>query len=251
MQKHKQQKNQQKNSQNTDLPIPEPILTVRRNVVNTSTTPPTGTLIIIDNFYNNPMQTRESVLKQEFKVFGCKHSNFPGVRTLSFATKELKEIIQQYVYPFGGKITMFPTEKNDKNYNGAFQITSCRDRSWFHVDSWNNWAGVLYLTPNAPVNGGTGLYRFEDGTRFDFEQKIRKNEDAINNSITDFNKWELVDKVGNIFNRLVLFNAHHFHSSMDYFGHNLETGRLFQVFFFSTENDPLAEEARKMGVSIH
>jgi len=100
--KHKQQKNQQKNSKNTDLPIPEPILTVRRNVVNTSTTPPTGTLIIIDNFYNNPMQTRESVLKQEFKVRG----NYPGVRTTSFATKELKEIIQQYVYPFGGKITM-------------------------------------------------------------------------------------------------------------------------------------------------
>jgi hypothetical protein len=38
---------------------------------------------------------------------------------------------------------------------------------------------------------------------------------------------------------------------MDYFGHNLETGRLFQVFFFSTEKDPLAEEARKMGVPVH
>ena len=50
--KHKQQKNHQKNQQNNDLPIPEPILTVRRNVLNTSTTPPAATMIIIDNFYN-------------------------------------------------------------------------------------------------------------------------------------------------------------------------------------------------------
>ena len=132
---------------------------------------------------------------------------------------------------------MFPMEKHDKNYNGAFQLTTCRDRSWFHVDSWNNWAGVLYLTPNAPPSGGTGLYRFEDGTRFDFEQKIRNNEDKINNATTDFTKWELIDQVGNVFNRLVLFNAHHFHTSMDYFGSNPGDGRLFQVFFFSTERE--------------
>ena len=36
-------------------------------------------------------------------------------------------------------------------------------------------------------------------------------------------------------NRLVIFNANSFHMSMDYFGHDKETGRLFQVFFFSTE----------------
>ena len=130
---------------------------------------------------------------------------------------------------------MFPLEKNETNYNGSFQYTTSRDRSWFHVDSWNNWAGVLYMTPNAPLNSGTALYRFKDGTRFDYEQKMRENKEQIENATTDFTKWEIVDKIGNVFNRLVLFNANHFHSSMDYFGHNKETGRLFQVFFFSTE----------------
>ena len=130
---------------------------------------------------------------------------------------------------------MFPLEKNETNYNGSFQYTTSRDRSWVHVDGWNNWAGVLYMTPDAPLNSGTGLYRFKDGTRFEYEQKLRNNKKLMDNSTTDFTKWELVDKVGNIFNRLVLFNAHHFHTSMDYFGHNKETGRLFQVFFFSTE----------------
>ena len=37
---------------------------------------------------------------------------------------------------------------------------------------------------------------------------------------------------GNVFNRLVIFDARLIHSAGDYFGHNIETGRLFQMFFF-------------------
>ena len=192
---------------------------------------PKPMLFIIDNFYNNPHETRNYILKQEFKIRG----NYPGQRTVSYATEEIKSIIQKWIYPFGGKITHFPMEKSDSNYNGAFQYTTSRNRSWIHVDSWNNWAGVLYLTPDAPVNSGTGLYRFKDGTRFDFEQKSKGIEDEISNASQDITKWELVDKVGNIFNRLVIFNSTTFHMSMDYFGNDLHSGRLFQVFFFSTE----------------
>jgi hypothetical protein len=210
---------------------PEIKNTVRKDVLNTSTMPPTPILLIIDNFYNNPMETRNHILRQEFKVRG----NYPGQRTLSYATPEIRDMIQNWILPFGGKITQFPMEKNEKNYNGAFQYTTSRDRSWFHVDSWNNWAAVLYLTPDAPPNSGTGLYRYKDGTRFDHEQKIRGNADEINKYTQDVTQWELIDKVGNIFNRLVIFNANAFHMSMDYFGHDKFTGRLFQVFFFSTE----------------
>ncbi len=211
--------------------VPEIKSSIKKDVLNTATIPPTPVILVIDNFYNNPLETRRHILQQEFKVRG----NYPGQRTISYATAEIKDMLQKWVYPFGGKITLFPMEKNDKNYNGAFQYTTSRDRSWFHVDSWNNWAALVYMTPNAPLNSGTGLYRFEDGTRFDEEQKIRGNEDIINKATQDVTKWELVDKVGNVFNRLVIFNANHFHCSMDYFGDNKENGRLFQVFFFSTE----------------
>jgi hypothetical protein len=212
-------------------PIFQELTHIRKAVLKTSTTPPTPVSIVIDNFYNNPEEMRDYILQQEFKVRG----NYPGQRTLSYATTEIRDTIQKWIFPFGGKITMFPLEKDEKNYNGSFQYTTSRDRSWLHVDGWNNWAGVLYMTPDAPLNSGTGLYRFKDGTRFEYEQKLRNNKKLIDNSTTDFTKWELVDKIGNVFNRLVLFNAHHFHTSMEYFGHNKETGRLFQVFFFSTE----------------
>jgi hypothetical protein len=212
-------------------PICQELTHIRKDILKTASTPPTPISIVIDNFYNNPLEVRNHILEQEFKVRG----NYPGQRTVSYASIELRNIIQKWIYPFGGKITMFPLEKNETNYNGSFQYTTSRDRSWFHVDSWNNWAGVLYMTPNAPLNSGTALYRFKDGTRFDYEQKMRENKELIENATTDFTKWEIVDKIGNVFNRLVLFNANHFHSSMNYFGYNKETGRLFQVFFFSTE----------------
>jgi hypothetical protein len=193
--------------------------------------PPTPILFIVDNFYNNPMETREYILQQDFKIRG----NYPGQRTVSHATEEIKNMIQRWILPFGGKITRFPMEKTDDNYNGAFQYTTSHNRSWFHVDSWNNWAGVLYLTPDAPVTSGTGLYRYKDGTRLEQEQKLKGNRDEMNSNSQDVTKWDLVDQVGNIFNRLVIFNANHFHSSMDYFGLNKDDGRLTQVFFFSTE----------------
>ena len=67
-----------------------------------------------------------------------------------------------------GKITRFPLENSDDNYNGAFQYTTSRNRSWIHNDGWNNWAAVLYLTPNAPVSSGTGIvsgsFSFSAGT---------------------------------------------------------------------------------------
>ena len=50
-------------------------------------------LIVIDNFYNNPLETRNYILEQEFKIRG----NYPGQRTISYASEEIKSIIQTMV----------------------------------------------------------------------------------------------------------------------------------------------------------
>ena len=34
----------------------------------------------------------------------------------------------------------------------------------------------------------------------------------------DYTKWELVDRLGNKFNRLVMYRSDNYHVSMDYFG---------------------------------
>lgn len=195
-----------------------------------------GSLIIVDNFYNNASDVRKYILTQEFSVKG----NYPGQRTISYATEELKTIIQKYVEPFAGKIIDFPIPKSDLSdsheiYNASFQYTLARDRSWIHTDKWNNWAGVLFLTPDAPLSAGTAFYRFMDGARSQQDTDLLKNQETINRFTQDLTKWELVDRVGNIFNRLILFDSNNYHMSMDYFGDTKENSRLFQVFFFSTE----------------
>ena len=197
---------------------------------------PSCNLIIIDNFYNNPYETRNFILTQPFSVIG----NFPGKRTISFANTHLKDIIQTYVEPFGGQITDFPIPKEDGSdafgiYNGSFQYTTIFDKSWIHIDGFNNWAGVLFLTPDAPIQSGTTFYQYHDGTSCKKDMDILGNKHIIDSHSQDFSKWNKIDTIGNIFNRLILFNSHRFHMSDEYFGSSKENGRLFQLFFFSTE----------------
>ena len=186
-------------------------------------------LMIIDNFYTNAFETRQYILQQEFSVKG----NYPGQRTNSYATNNLKNIIEGYIHHFAGKIIDWSTDP--ESYNGSYQYTTSRDRTWIHTDGTTNWAGVLYLTPHAPVTSGTGIFRHKDGTKTIYDSNIRNNQKKLDEDSQDYTKWELVDRVGNVFNRLVLFNSKQYHASLDYFGSNKENGRLFQVFFFSTE----------------
>ena len=186
--------------------------------------------LIIDDFYSNPKEVREFALEQEFKVRG----NYPGMRTEPFANEDIKETIESIIAPFAGKITRWHTE-----YTGCFQYTTAYDRSWIHADSWNDWAGVLYLTPNAPASAGTGIFRHKKTGLVSWDLKVRTKEETENceaiHEAQDYTKWEVLDNFGNVFNRLVMYRGDNFHQSMDYFGKDLEDGRLFQVFFFNTE----------------
>jgi hypothetical protein len=187
-------------------------------------------VIIIDDFYENPLEVRNFALQQNFSV----DSYYPGKRTKNFATIELKNRIQQIVESTMGKITYFPLNSHD---NGTFQIATSNDRSWVHTDnsvSNINMAGVLYLTPDAPVSSGTTIFRLKHHNIYNEEEHKILNIN-MKNCCRDYSKWEAVDTIGNVFNRLVLFNSRQFHCSTDYFGSDINDGRLFQVFFFATE----------------
>lgn len=175
---------------------------------------------VVDNFYNNPQEVRAFAMKQDFNVKG----NYPGARTASFGQGSVRETIERIVTPHFGKITYWPD-----GYNGSYQITTARDRSWIHADHGTKFAGVVYLTPDAPLSSGTGFFRHK-------ETGLTESVDgkgSWNNHAQDMTKWDMVSSVGNVFNRLILYRGAQFHSSLDYFGSSLEDGRLFQTFFFS------------------
>jgi hypothetical protein len=187
--------------------------------------------LIIDDFYANPYEVREFALQQEFQVRG----NFPGERTESFLNENIKEIIQKILQPIAGQVTSWGGD-----YTGSFQYTTARDRSWIHSDSYTDWAGVCYLTPDAPLSSGTGLFMHKETKLREWKHYKGEEDDPIYEIVStesqDYTKWDMVDRVGNVFNRLILYRSENFHVSLDYFGKDKEDGRLFQVFFFNTEN---------------
>jgi len=179
-------------------------------------------LIIVDDFYNNPDDVRTFALAQEFKVIG----NFPGMRTDSFINDSTKELLQKILQPHAGLITKWDAVEG---LTGSFELATSLERSWIHTDHFNTWAGIIYLTPNAPLSGGTGMFshkatntRYESGVNYEGETQ-------------DITKWNLVDRIGNVYNRLALYRSDMYHTSLDYFGKNKEDGRLFQLFFLTTE----------------
>ena len=78
------------------------------------------------------------------------------------------------------------------------------------------------------VGGAYGLYKHkETGKTHEY-----LNEYFPLNEILDFNYWEEVTYVENVYNRCVIYNAKQFHTATGYFGTTPEDSRLTQVFFF-------------------
>ena len=164
------------------------------------------------------MEMRNKALSMDFNVTG----NFPGSRTAPYLTEGIKERFERIL---GKRINHWPSQ-----YNGSFQIATNQHSSWIHRDT-TDWSVVVFLTPNAPVDSGTMFYRHkETGLECTFSQE---DEDRLNNDSRNYDQWELVDKIGNKFNRCVMFRGRRSHISEKYFGHTKEDGRLFQTFFFS------------------
>ena len=178
-------------------------------------------VIITDNFYSNPDSVRAFALQQEFKVQG----NFPGSRTASFLTPDVKETVQSILWNVAGEITNW---NEADGLTGSFELATAANRSWIHTDHHNTWAGVLYLTPNAPYTGGTGLFRHR-ATGATTAEELESYESQ------DMTKWDLIDRIGNRYNRLAMYRSNMFHTSLDYFGKDLYDGRLFQLFFLTTQ----------------
>lgn len=181
-------------------------------------------LIITDDFYKNPDAVRAYALSQPFEVRG----NYPGLRTKPYLPNDVKDAIQHIVYNAGGKVTDW--FENGLGYTGAFQICTSQDRTWIHADSFNTWAAVCYLTPDAPLSSGTALYRHKATGEYEKTNNEQPHLDG-----NDYTKWERTDYVANKYNRLVVYRGNLYHASLDYFGNNYQNGRLFQTFFFNTE----------------
>jgi hypothetical protein len=193
-------------------------------------------IIVVDDFLENPDDVRTTALEQSFVKM---HS--AGLRT-----QERFLHLAPYREEFENILGCGLTHWDDNAANGRFQICFASDAIPYHSDS-QTCAGVLFLTPDAPIDAGLSFFR---GRRSGLR---RRSPDAHLMALTfgadaEFNRthWEEIDRIGNIYNRLVLFDAHLAHGASAYFGDRLDNARLFQNFFFDTV--PAAQEAQRNSV---
>ena len=180
---------------------------------------PNKTVWVVDDFYKDPHAVREFALKQKFSANPEYHK---GIRTEEqFFAPGTKESFERIM---GIKITKW----EDHGMNGRFQYCTAEDALVYHCD-YQTWAAMIYLTPNAPYQCGTNLYAHKNGMRNSRHGDV---DSCFTGGYYDSTKFDLVDSIGNVFNRLFIFDAQSIHAASQYFGQSMTDSRLFQIFFF-------------------
>jgi hypothetical protein len=218
-------------------------------------------VIIVDDFYRDPQAVRNYALGQRYYTpyqdceavrSGRERPNwlasvFRSAAECPFKSSprliEALECAVQEEIDLEGWRADFPVDKDSKPLPHAGLRPTCLWNCCFHVkpengqqlgegvhnhvtDGWNSvgpdgWTGLIYLLPGARLDGGLYLWRnVEPARNYDW--------------MTPPKNWELVDSMGNLFNRLILVRGDIPHSGAGGWGDRLENGRMYQTFFFRT-----------------
>ena len=195
---------------------------------------------IIENFYKNPDAIRKFALAQKFTY--CKDVPnieyvYPGCRTqdLSLLDKALFDKICTKL------VSVFHNAEHDVMrwlITTSFQSVSEEfSQGVIHTDHNTVFAGVLYLTPDAPLDGGTSLFRKNktfDEAKYQQaldENDVRFKDGDIAMDTSYHSMFDEIVRVNNVYNTLIIYEGRHFHAANRFFGKTLKDSRLAQVFF--------------------
>lgn len=199
-------------------------------------------VVVVENFYENPDIIRAFALAQEY-TFCQNRQNlqyvYPGSRTkdLFDLDKPLHERICKKL------VSVFHNAEHDNMQwaiSTSFQsVTAEYNQGVLHTDQNTVFAGVLYLTPDAPLNSGTSLFKpnktFDEAkyqqALIDNDKRFRTGEIAMDTSYHSM--FDEVVRVNNVYNTLIIYEGRHFHAANQFFGKTLKDSRLAQVFFIN------------------
>ena len=191
---------------------------------------------IIDDFFDSPKEVRDYALSQRFYK---RPGNYPGIRT-----DRISDINPSLFHHTINKVTsLYFNKDNLVEYDSIcnFQlIDGGYVDGWIHQDDLGYFdvAGVIYLTPDAPIKCGTSIYKAISSviecpklppvqfTSDDecFEQHTK--EQSLFNS-----QFLKIADIGNVYNRAVIYPVTDWHTQSGFFGKNKEDSRLTMVFF--------------------
>lgn len=188
-------------------------------------------LIVVDNFYNDPDFVREWAIREiKFSPSNYHKGERATSRFSIIGMKEkLEEIIGRPIYNWN----------HDAYANGIFQFCTADQPIVYHVDN-QTYAGMVFLTPDAPPSTGTAFYRSKVTGDYKFDDQKRSTVNYVRAfqgknaemNFYDGTHFEKIDEVGNVYNRLVLFDAKNIHAATQYFGDAIDNARFFHMFFF-------------------
>lgn len=166
-----------------------------------------------------------------------------GWRTNVWQPKGIKRLIEK---SFRVQIEYWENESEIEAGNGVFFTAFSKghhaERVKIHFDEPPDWMSLLvYLTPDAPANSGTSFWQHRETgliakpTKRDALRlgiKAAELQSMIERDGFKRKPWIEIDRVGNVYNRAVMFPAGLFHAATHHFGDSLISGRLYQSFHF-------------------
>ena len=197
---------------------------------------------VIENFYENPDAIRKFALAQEY-TFCHERANleyvYPGSRTKDIFDLDGNlhaEICKKLICIFHNTEHDYMRWAVSTNFQG---VSEEYNQGVIHTDHNTVFAGVLYLSPDAPLDSGTSL--FKKNKTFDeakYQQALDDNDKRFRtgNIVMDTSYHSMFDevvRVNNVYNTLIVYEGRHFHAANRFFGKTLQDSRLAQVFFIN------------------
>ncbi len=180
-------------------------------------------LVVVDDFYRYP----DVILREAKEAEYMKDDRyFKGHRTkrnylFPYVKEEFERLLQMEIIDW-----------MQQPANGVFQQTTAADPLVWHSDQ-QDYAAAVYLTENS-TNAGTSFWKNTlNGLRRPSADPEINAELYSEYNLTHPDNWTLVDKVGSVFNRLVIWDAKLIHSASSYGGFSIHDPRVVQLFFFS------------------
>ncbi len=197
---------------------------------------------VIENFYENPDAIRKFALAQKY-TFCHERQNleyvYPGSRTKDLFDLDStlhEKICKKMISVFHNTEYDYMRWAISTNFQS---VTEEYKDGVIHTDQNTIFAAVLYLTPDAPLNSGTSL--FKPNKKFDEkkylsaleenDRKFRSGEIVMDTSYHDM--FDEIVCVNNVYNTLILYEGRHYHAANQFFGKTMADSRLAQVFFIN------------------
>lgn len=195
---------------------------------------------VVDDFYADPQAVRKRALTMTYS----EPENLVGWRTRAYQPRGIKERIESR---FGVDIPYWEDDLDAiEACNGVFFTSYAKggysEKVGIHYDDPPPWVMFLiYLTPKAPYDAGTSLWQHRKTGLV--ARPTKRDADRLGTTVEKLgailerdsrirSRWIEVDRIGNVFNRAVMFPGGFMHSASKHFGSGFENGRIYQSFHF-------------------